>query len=182
MKSAIASHVSDNNPATAATTGLRVDPLWREQAACLSVDPELFFPDFSHEVQTPAEVEAQVFDAQVICAGCPVRAVCLSDAIASNDEFAILGGLTPVTRTERNEAPHKPAKLTVNGRMTSQATVDEFMHLFHGGESPERIAVRMNTTIGAIEAAFRRVKATAPVSLSYQSKKAYGQTKGKCPQ
>ena len=75
MRSAIASHVSDNNPATATTTGLRVDPLWREQAACLSVDPELFFPDFSHEVQTPAEVEAQVFDAQVICAGCPVRAV-----------------------------------------------------------------------------------------------------------
>lgn len=179
MKSAIASHVSDNNPATAATTGLRVDPLWREQAACLSVNPELFFPDFSHEVQTPAEVEAQVFDAQVICAGCPVRGVCLSDAIASNDEFAIRGGLTPVTRTQRHEPSPKPPKLTVNGRMTAQATVDEFMHLFHGGVSPEQIATQMNTTIGAIEVAFRRAKVTAPVSLSYQSKKAYGQAKGK---
>ena len=58
MKIAIASQVSDYNPATATTTGLRVDPFWREQAACLSVDPELFFPDFSHEAQTPAEVEA----------------------------------------------------------------------------------------------------------------------------
>jgi len=179
MKIAIASHVNDTNQATAATTGLRVDPFWREQAACLSVDPELFFPDFSHEVQSPAEVEAQVFDAQVICAGCPVRAVCLSDAIESNDEFAIRGGLTPVTRTQRHEPSQKPAKLTVNGRMTAQATVDEFMHLFHGGVSPEQIATQMNTTIGAIEVAFRRAKVTAPVSLSYQSKKAYGKAKGK---
>jgi hypothetical protein len=57
--------------------------------------------------------------------------------------------------------------------------VDEFMHLFHGGVSLEQIAIQMNTTIGAIEVAFRRAKVTAPVSLSYQSKKAYGQAKGK---
>jgi hypothetical protein len=84
-----------------------------------------------------------------------------------------------VTRTQRHEPSQKPAKLTINGRMTSSATVDEFMHLFQGGVSPEQIATQMNTTIGAIEVAFRRAKVTAPVSLSYQSKKAYGQAKGK---
>lgn len=67
---------------------------WRTQAACLGHDPELWFPskgDF---------VSAQ--KAKAVCAGCPVRAACLEDALTEIDDLAagtaalgVRGGLSP---------------------------------------------------------------------------------------
>jgi WhiB family transcriptional regulator, redox-sensing transcriptional regulator len=67
---------------------------WRLQAACATVDPELFFPDPG---QTP-----QVAAAKAICAGCAVRGPCLEAALhgpqAHQDHTGIFAGTTPSDR------------------------------------------------------------------------------------
>jgi len=64
-------------------------PDWRDDAACLEVDPELFFPDCDTR-----SARAQVKMAKLICRGCPVKATCLNWALASGQEAGIWGGLT----------------------------------------------------------------------------------------
>jgi len=65
--------------------------LWREEAACTQTDPEVFFP-------LPG---ASAAPAQRICAECPVRTECLTDALHRRDvAFGVRGGLTPTQRRE----------------------------------------------------------------------------------
>jgi WhiB family redox-sensing transcriptional regulator len=65
------------------------DPRWREQAQCTETDPEAFFP--------PVGVVPHA--ALRICAHCPVRTECLTDALARRDiTYGVLGGLTPTKR------------------------------------------------------------------------------------
>lgn len=63
-----------------------MDREWMTDAACAGVDPELFFPDASEQWQPTR-------DAKRICAGCPVRDVCLSQTPAW-DRWSVSGGLT----------------------------------------------------------------------------------------
>jgi WhiB family redox-sensing transcriptional regulator len=73
---------------------------WQDHAACLTVDPELFFPErggSSHE-------------AKMICHGntdphqgptrlpCPVRAACLRYSLANREQFGVWGGITAKRR------------------------------------------------------------------------------------
>jgi WhiB family redox-sensing transcriptional regulator len=68
---------------------------WRLEAACATVDPELFFPD-------PGQVP-QATAAKAICAGCAVRGPCLEAALhgpqAHQDHTGIFAGTTPSDRT-----------------------------------------------------------------------------------
>ena len=64
-------------------------PEWRDEAACLDADPELFFPE--GDIRS---ARAQIKMAKLICRGCPVSATCLSWALASGQEAGIWGGLT----------------------------------------------------------------------------------------
>lgn len=65
------------------------DPQWREQARCTETDSEAFFP--------PPGVNPTA--ALSICAQCPVRTDCLTDALARRDiSYGVLGGLTPNQR------------------------------------------------------------------------------------
>jgi WhiB family redox-sensing transcriptional regulator len=67
---------------------------WRLEAACATVDPELFFP---HPGQAP-----QVAAAKAVCAGCAVRGPCLAAALhgpqAHQDHAGIFAGTTPSDR------------------------------------------------------------------------------------
>ena len=54
---------------------LPADRHWRLLAACLSADPDLFFP-----VSSSGRSLAQVAEAKAICAGCQVRRDCLAFA------------------------------------------------------------------------------------------------------
>lgn len=63
---------------------------WTEDAACLNVDPEIFWPDPGGYDTTPV--------AQEICLGCPVADKCLTYAIETNQSHGIWGGLTPAGR------------------------------------------------------------------------------------
>lgn len=68
---------------------------WRELASCRDYDPELWFP--LGNVWTPKQAN-RAAAAKAICAGCPVRAECLNDALRRGDVWAILGETTPDER------------------------------------------------------------------------------------
>jgi WhiB family redox-sensing transcriptional regulator len=57
---------------------------WQDQASCLGMDPDLFFP----------ERGASTREAKAICAACPVRVDCLEYALANAEKFGIWGGLS----------------------------------------------------------------------------------------
>lgn len=66
---------------------------WRSSAACLSVDPDLFFP-----ISSTGPAENQIARAKVICAGCRVRRECLEFALTQDQTHGIWGGTTPEDR------------------------------------------------------------------------------------
>jgi len=57
---------------------------WQEEANCLGVDPDLFFP----------ERGASTREAKAVCRGCEVRGDCLEYALAHGEKFGIWGGLS----------------------------------------------------------------------------------------
>lgn len=63
-----------------------LDASWRESAACLGADTELFFPA---GVTGPA---ADIHAAKAICGRCPVRACCLAYALDTGQAAGIWGG------------------------------------------------------------------------------------------
>jgi WhiB family redox-sensing transcriptional regulator len=67
---------------------------WRAEGACLSADPDLFFP-----VATGVVAARETAKAQRICARCRVRQECLDFAMRSGEMHGIWGGTTPEERT-----------------------------------------------------------------------------------
>lgn len=61
---------------------------WRGSALCAQVDTEIFFLD---KGDPPAP-------AKRICAACPVRVDCLTEALDRNEPYGIWGGLAPRER------------------------------------------------------------------------------------
>jgi WhiB family redox-sensing transcriptional regulator len=57
---------------------------WQDQANCLGVDPDLFFP----------ERGASTREAKEVCRGCVVRLDCLEYALVNGEKFGIWGGLS----------------------------------------------------------------------------------------
>lgn len=63
-------------------------PKWMDDALCLEVDPEMFFPE---KGQSPR-------DAKRICAKCEVREDCLLWALDRHERMGIWGGKTAKER------------------------------------------------------------------------------------
>ena len=57
---------------------------WQDEANCLGVDPDLFFP----------ERGASTREAKEVCRGCVVRLDCLEFALRNGEKFGIWGGLS----------------------------------------------------------------------------------------
>jgi WhiB family redox-sensing transcriptional regulator len=66
---------------------------WRTAGACLSADPELFFP-----IATGTVAVREVARAQQVCARCQVRQECLDFAMRTGETHGIWGGTTPEER------------------------------------------------------------------------------------
>ncbi len=80
------------------------DRRWRDEATCLEVDPELFFPEAGGGGRA----------AKRVCAVCPVRTACLTDALDRRDTaYGVLGGMTP---GERRELLRQRGELERGGR------------------------------------------------------------------
>jgi WhiB family redox-sensing transcriptional regulator len=67
---------------------------WRAAAACLSADPDLFFP-----IAGGAPSARQAAKAVRVCAGCAVCQECLDFAVRMGEAHGIWGGTTPEERT-----------------------------------------------------------------------------------
>jgi WhiB family redox-sensing transcriptional regulator len=62
---------------------------WRNRAACLDDDPELFFPTGN---TGPALL--QIAEAKAVCGRCKVVGTCLEWAMESGQDFGVWGGLS----------------------------------------------------------------------------------------
>lgn len=71
------------------------DQLWRHDAACRWVDPELFHPAATSGVL----YDAQVAKAKAVCRRCPAQTFCLEEALARG-ESGIWGGTTEEERKQ----------------------------------------------------------------------------------
>ena len=62
---------------------------WRHKAACLTEDPELFFPDGN-----TGPALQQIEEAKKICMRCVVREQCLAWALEAGQDHGVWGGLS----------------------------------------------------------------------------------------
>lgn len=61
---------------------------WSDRAACLSAEPELFFP-----IGSAGLAADDITAAKAICAGCSVLEQCRDYALRSRQPFGVWGGL-----------------------------------------------------------------------------------------
>ncbi|MDO4887772.1 MAG: WhiB family transcriptional regulator [Actinomycetaceae bacterium] len=66
---------------------------WRHRAACLSEDPELFFP-----IGNSGPAIAQVEQAKRVCARCTVSETCLKWALDTGQDAGVWGGMSEEER------------------------------------------------------------------------------------
>jgi WhiB family redox-sensing transcriptional regulator len=85
-------------------------PDWSSDAACLTVDPETFFPHGEGQTAWP-----RIAKAKAICEACPVVEVCLEFALSTKAQYGIWGGTTPLERRRirRMEERHSVARTLV---------------------------------------------------------------------
>jgi WhiB family redox-sensing transcriptional regulator len=62
---------------------------WRDRAACLDADPELFFP-----IGNTGPAIAQIEEAKAVCRTCPVIDTCLKWALETGQDAGVWGGLS----------------------------------------------------------------------------------------
>src|ERR1700729_425497 len=77
---------------------------WRSAGACMSADPDLFFP-----ISSAGPGERQIARAKMICAGCQVRRECLEYALAHDQVYGIWGGTTPEDRQRARRRKRRAA-------------------------------------------------------------------------
>ena len=77
---------------------------WRSAGACLSADPDLFFP-----ISSAGPAQRQIARAKKICAGCSVRRECLEFALSNNQIYGIWGGTTADDRQRERRRKRRAA-------------------------------------------------------------------------
>jgi WhiB family redox-sensing transcriptional regulator len=78
---------------------------WRDQAACLDEDPEVFFP-----VGTTGPAIEQTARAKAVCAGCEVRHECLAWALDMGQAHGVWGGTDENERRMMRRKPRRPPR------------------------------------------------------------------------
>jgi WhiB family redox-sensing transcriptional regulator len=86
---------------------------WRSAGACLSADPDLFFP-----ISAIGLAEQQVARAKTICASCGVKRECLEFALTHAQVYGIWGGTTPEDR-QRARRRERRAATAAAGRISA---------------------------------------------------------------
>jgi WhiB family transcriptional regulator, redox-sensing transcriptional regulator len=91
---------------------------WRAASACLTTDPDVFFP-----VAVGTAASKQVSRALRICQGYPVRQQCLDFAMRSGEKDGIWGGTTPEERIRaRRMRNRRPGRRTWEEAPTTRAS------------------------------------------------------------
>lgn len=86
------------------------DEGWRSEAACLGLEPELFFPAKSYE-NANIKIDREAA-AKAICETCSVRQQCLEVALADKEQFtgSVWGGLNAEERRELKKQRQQEAR------------------------------------------------------------------------
>jgi WhiB family redox-sensing transcriptional regulator len=89
---------------------------WRDHAACLNEDPELFFP-----IGNTGPALLQIEEAKAVCRRCEVIEDCPSWAMESGKDDGVWGGLSDDERRalKRRNARARRADPVANGSLTT---------------------------------------------------------------
>lgn len=92
---------------------------WRDDAACLDEDPELFFP-----IGTTGPAVQQIEDAKDVCADCPVIGTCLAYALDTGQDHGVWGGTADEERRalKRQQAKARRARMVAAAETPAWAT------------------------------------------------------------
>ena len=82
---------------------------WRDQTACRTEHPELFFP-----VGTTGPARRQLSRAKSVCHRCPVTATCLAWALDTGQRYGVWGGLS---EDERSELQQRSARISARAHL-----------------------------------------------------------------
>lgn len=93
------------------------DRAWRHAAACLTEDPELFFPEGESE-----RYRLQIEAALGVCASCEVAEACLVYALETEQRTGIWGGTTAAARRDL-EVVGGRVRAVGRGRTVAAATL-----------------------------------------------------------
>ena len=77
---------------------------WRSAGACLSADPDLFFP-----ISSTGPAERQIARAKMICGGCSVQRECLEFALSHKQIYGVWGGTTAEDRQRERRRKRRAA-------------------------------------------------------------------------
>lgn len=126
------------------------DQDWRDRAACLGHDPELWFPDSTSTKRDLAER---------ICQGCPVQSECRQFAARSCQAFGIWGGIEMTL----------PSSTAIAAAQLSDAEVVAIRRRRAGGETLADLAAEFGISrsmAGAIARGTRRADAGGPIQAT----------------
>lgn len=136
-------------------------------AACSGADTEIFYDadDFTHPELTAIERSSlngeNRLRALTMCAGCPIRLGCLSDAKRTKDHFAIRGGMTADRRREvsKRYVSDCPVRnpTTYNPPYFSKRAFEQF----RGGKTLAQLAEQYGVTVEVVAREVRRSIATS---------------------
>ena len=91
---------------------------WRDRAACLEVDPELFFP-----IGNTGPALLQIDEAKAVCRRCPVVDTCLKWAIETGQDAGVWGGLS---EDERRALKRRTARQRRAGAVAGRGRLSEY--------------------------------------------------------
>lgn len=83
-------------------TALKEPDDWRSLGACVSADPDLFFP-----VSSSGAGQRQEEKAKSLCGRCQVCRQCLAFALATSQAHGVWGGTTEDERRRWRQAEHR---------------------------------------------------------------------------
>jgi WhiB family transcriptional regulator, redox-sensing transcriptional regulator len=107
---------------------MAVHTYWREDAACLDADPDLFFP-----IGTNGAALRQIEEAKRICRGCPAQVQCLAWALDNGVADGVWGG---ATEDERRVMRRLSARRTACKEDDDDTSYHSAEHGEHGIRAP----------------------------------------------
>jgi WhiB family redox-sensing transcriptional regulator len=125
---------------------------WQQHGACTSKNAELFFP-VAHTYGWRKQTEA----AKNVCAGCPVREVCLQWAVETGQQAGVWGGLSERERQALSPERRSPTQVCLDEQMWIERQLAQ-------GRSRKSIARQLgvdSTTLGRMVDRFTEERATA---------------------
>jgi hypothetical protein len=118
---------------TTTTDTARAGRDWRAQAVCVGTNPELFFP----VAEAGPVLDAQNAAAKAVCARCPVRTECLTEALA-RIPYGIAGGMT---EDERRTLRHHGRQDRTPATVTAPAAPGDLSTDSAEGSDTDAVAV-----------------------------------------